>query len=145
MTSKPKGRSTVDRIQPALPQPIPMSRPGEAAKHNHGANFGRHVDDCPRCIELAGGAEPIRVSTPEPSTTTKHTCGGPVFGKLTAGCPRCDELLNGAEPVRWSSNWERSHARRHAVEFERDITAHFAEGGAHSTGSCGPVCTFGDS
>lgn len=36
------------------------------------------------------------------STTTRHTCGGPVFGRKTPGCPRCDELLAGAAPVRWA-------------------------------------------
>ncbi|MGQ4733384.1 hypothetical protein ACUN3E_37720 [Streptomyces sp. Ju416(a)] len=29
-------------------------------KHTHGPNFGRRVDDCGRCDELAAGAEPIR-------------------------------------------------------------------------------------
>ena len=47
------------------------------------------------------------------STTTKHTCGGPVFGKKTPGCPRCDELLAGSAPVRWE--WaERDKADRKA-------------------------------
>lgn len=30
------------------------------AKHSHGPNFGRHVDDCLRCQELKEGAEPVR-------------------------------------------------------------------------------------
>ncbi|MER7879768.1 hypothetical protein ABTY63_40560 [Streptomyces solisilvae] len=29
-------------------------------QHTHGPNFGRIVDGCPRCAELASGAEPIR-------------------------------------------------------------------------------------
>jgi len=31
-----------------------------ATQHTHRPNFGRRVDDCPRCAELAAGAEPIR-------------------------------------------------------------------------------------
>lgn len=31
-----------------------------ATKHSHGPNFGRKVADCPRCEELADGAEPVR-------------------------------------------------------------------------------------
>ncbi|MFD5899142.1 hypothetical protein [Streptomyces sp. NPDC060366] len=30
-----------------------------ATQHSHGPNFGRHVDGCPRCSELAAGAEPV--------------------------------------------------------------------------------------
>lgn len=35
-------------------------KPAEPAgtPHNHGANFGRHVEDCPRCAEIKGGAKP---------------------------------------------------------------------------------------
>ena len=29
-------------------------------KHNHKANFGRHVVDCPRCAELAAGEPAIK-------------------------------------------------------------------------------------
>jgi chorismate synthase len=29
-------------------------------KHSHGPNFGKKVDDCPRCEELKSGAEPVR-------------------------------------------------------------------------------------
>jgi len=29
-------------------------------KHTHGPNFGRKVDGCGRCDELAAGAEPVR-------------------------------------------------------------------------------------
>jgi len=34
------------------------------AKHNHPANFGRRVADCPRCLELDQGAAPIARFTP---------------------------------------------------------------------------------
>ena len=33
------------------------------AKHNHPVVFGRKVDGCPRCQELAAGAQPIRWSS----------------------------------------------------------------------------------
>lgn len=29
-------------------------------KHTHQVVFGRKVDGCPRCVELDGGAEPVR-------------------------------------------------------------------------------------
>lgn len=29
-------------------------------RHSHRPNFGRHVNGCPRCDELAAGAEPVR-------------------------------------------------------------------------------------
>jgi hypothetical protein len=75
------------------------------------------------------------------STTTPHTCGGPVFGRKTPGCPRCDEMLAGAAPVTW--DW--AEKKRRDDEMTRRMhTAHFAAGGPHSRGECGPVCTFGD-
>src|ERR1019366_2339401 len=56
------------------------------------------------------------------STTTKHTCGGPVFGKKTPGCPRCDELLAGAEPVRWAMTRQQDDAQRAAEIRAHDCT-----------------------
>ena len=75
------------------------------------------------------------------STTTRHTCGGPSFGRKTPGCPRCDELIAGAAPVTqpWRETRKQEDARRSA-----SIAAHFAPGGRHARGDCGPVCTFGD-
>lgn len=71
------------------------------------------------------------------STTTKHTCGGPVFGKLTAGCPRCDELAQGAKPVVWNiSSRKADDAQRSAA-----LRAHLASE-RHRT-EC-TVCTYGD-
>jgi|HubBroStandDraft_6_1064221.scaffolds.fasta_scaffold1349145_1 hypothetical protein len=75
------------------------------------------------------------------STTTKHTCGGPTFGRKTPGCPRCDELLAGDAPVTW--DWA-DKKRRDEEMARRSIAAHFAPGGRHARGECGPVCTFGD-
>lgn len=69
------------------------------------------------------------------STTTKHTCGGPVFGKKTPGCPRCDELLDGAAPVVWNTRpkWDYAgESRRHHAHC--DIC----------TGRTRGVCTFGE-
>jgi hypothetical protein len=65
------------------------------------------------------------------STTTKHTCGGPVYGRKTPGCPRCDQLIAGAAPVVWS--------------IRRDMPS-MAEIRGHNCKErgCGPVCTFGD-
>jgi len=75
------------------------------------------------------------------STTTRHTCGGPAFGRKTPGCPRCDELLAGAEAVTW--DWA-DKKRRDEEQERRAHAEHFAPGGKHARGECGPVCTFGD-
>ncbi|WP_330328206.1 hypothetical protein [Streptomyces pseudovenezuelae] len=126
-----------------------------ATKHSHGPNFGRHVDNCPRCIELAGGAAPVDAYSrrTEAPKTTAHTCGGPVFGKKTPGCPRCDELIAGAEPVRWAGQEMRrgltrgygsERANTGGYPTRREIHDHFAPGSPHHRGACGPVCTFGD-
>lgn len=71
------------------------------------------------------------------STTTKHTCGGPVFGKKTPGCPRCDELLAGAEPVVW-----RVTPAYDPEAHRRELAAHRARCVTCSGG--GGVCTWGD-
>ena len=126
-----------------------------ATKHSHGPNFGRYVEDCPRCIELANGAAPVDAYSrrAEEPKTTAHTCGGPVFGKKTPGCPRCDELLAGAEPVRWvgqemrnglSRGYGNDRATTGGYPTNAEINAHFAPGSPHHRGACGPVCTFGE-
>ena len=74
-------------------------------------------------------------------STTKHACGGPVFGRKTPGCPRCDELIAGAAPV--VQAWRGQRARDEAG-MSAAIHAHFAPGGPHSRGACGPVCTAFD-
>jgi len=75
----------------------------------------------------------------------KHTCNnghGPSFGRKTAGCPRCDELLAGAAPVSWGGRRRSTRAEENAREAHR--LAHFAAGGPHARGLCGPVCTAFD-
>jgi hypothetical protein len=108
-----------------------------ATEHSHGPNFGRKVNDCPRCTELTSGAAPVQSGwnnrSPETPKTTPHTCGGPVFGKLTAGCPRCGELGAGAEPVRWAPSRREEDERR--VQEIRDHNC--------KTSGCSIVCTFG--
>jgi hypothetical protein len=48
--------------------------------------------------------------------------------------------MNGASArPGWRSNRREADAMRCAA-----IRAHFAPGGPHSRGACGPVCTFGD-
>ncbi len=78
------------------------------------------------------------------STTTKHTCNGargPAFGRKTPGCPRCDEMIAGAAPVRQPGSRQR---QRDEAERSAAMRAHFAAGGVHSRGECGPVCTAFD-
>lgn len=115
-----------------------------ATQHTHQPNFGRQVDSCPRCAELAAGAEPIRWGTdPEPRTsTTKHN-HQVVFGRRVDGCPRCAELAAGAEPVRWAPT-RRQREQQDDVRRAEEIRKHFAPDGPHSVANCGPVCTFGD-
>lgn len=79
------------------------------------------------------------------STTTKHTCGGPVFGHKTPGCPRCDELLAGAAPVVWA-NATPHHCltcgrkvKNYGVCFSCQLKAHDCK-----ISKCGRFCTFGD-
>jgi len=74
---------------------------------------------------------------PAPSTTTQHTCDGPVFGRKTPGCPRCDELLAGAAPVAWAGA---DRKRLQAQQDERARVAHFASAAHRAEG----VCTYGD-
>ena len=68
---------------------------------------------------------------------TQHT-HHPLFGRRIAGCPRCAELAAGAAPRRWHRD------PRMYVRVNADVLAHFAPGGPHERGACGPVCTFGD-
>jgi hypothetical protein len=80
-------------------------------------------------------------------TLTRHTCNdgrGPHFGRKTPGCPRCDELAAGAatRAPAWGDALKR---RQENDALDRRYHAqHFAPGGPHATGACGPVCTFGD-
>lgn len=70
------------------------------------------------------------------TSTTRHTCGGPVFGRKTPGCPRCDALLAGAAPVQWASA-RRAQQDEQEARWRRD---HFASE-AHRQEV---VCTYGD-
>ena len=72
--------------------------------------------------------------------TTKHT-HAVIFGRRVQGCPRCAELSAGARPVQWHGS-RRQEAER---AFSRSCALHFAPGGPHALGLCGPVCTFGES
>ena len=72
--------------------------------------------------------------------TTKHN-HTLVFGRREAGCARCSELNAGAAPIRWNLN--RYNARRNETQELLAIRAHF-DSHHHTSGGCGPVCTFGD-
>lgn len=108
-----------------------------AAKHSHGPNFGRHVDDCPRCIELANGAAPVQsgwaTRQDDAPKTTPHT-HQVVFGRKVDGCPRCEELKAGAAPVKWAPSRREQDEQRAA-----EIRAHDCK-----KAGCSIVCTFGD-
>lgn len=82
------------------------------------------------------------------STTTKHTCGGPVFGRKTPGCPRCDELLAGAAPVQWAGASSKRCTKCGGPDdagcmvpvcYACQIKAHDCR-----ANNCGPVCTAFD-
>lgn len=79
-------------------------------------------------------------------TDTHHTCSQSerAFGRRAAGCPRCAELAAGA-PARngWQQDYFAAKAHNERVaKLSRE--AHYAPGGPHATGKCGPVCTFND-
>ncbi len=66
------------------------------------------------------------------------------FGRKDKSCPRCQELLNGSPP---RQGWQDTYFTRKIEESyqrERAIKAHFAPGGPHERGDCGPVCTAFD-
>lgn len=71
------------------------------------------------------------------TTTTQHTCGGPVFGRKTPGCPRCDELLAGAAPVRWAWAERKRAQEKRAARYPQP--KHDCK-----KSNCAPICTFGD-
>jgi hypothetical protein len=76
---------------------------------------------------------------------TKHSPGCKmVFGRKDPNCPRCQELIAGA-PARdgWQKGYYQLKAHNDAIE-KAAIAAHFAPGGPHATGKCGPVCTAFD-
>jgi hypothetical protein len=107
-----------------------------ATKHSHGPNFGRHVEGCPRCIELAAGAAPVQsgwsADRSEVPATTPHT-HQVVFGRRVEGCPRCAELKAGAQPVRWGPSVREQDQLRAAEIRAHDCTK----------SGCSIVCTFG--
>lgn len=70
--------------------------------------------------------------------TTKHS-HGPNFGRRVDDCLRCQELKEGAEPVRWNVGRDSG-----GYPTRSEVSRHFAPGGPHERGVCGPVCTFGD-
>jgi hypothetical protein len=55
-------------------------------------------------------------------------------------CPRCDQLHDGAPP---RAGWgDRGRRDEQATRAAMDV--HFAPGGPHARGVCGPVCTAFD-
>jgi hypothetical protein len=76
---------------------------------------------------------------------TKHSIDcNMAFGRKDPNCPRCVELLQGAAP---RAGWQKDYFARKAASDtmeRRAIAAHFAPGGPHALGLCGPVCTAFD-
>lgn len=67
-----------------------------------------------------------------------------VFKNYDKTCPRCVELADGSKA---RDGWQAGYykLKAHNDEMTRlSIAAHFAAGGPHATGKCGPICTFGD-
>jgi hypothetical protein len=59
-------------------------------KHTHPVVFGRQVDGCPRCAELAAGAEPVRWAWAERTRCATPGCGGHVErGEYATLCRSC--------------------------------------------------------
>jgi hypothetical protein len=76
---------------------------------------------------------------------TKHSIDCKmVFGRKDPACPRCQELIAEAAPrAGWQSSYFTLKAHNEQIEREA-IRAHFAPGGPHATGKCGPICTAFD-
>lgn len=74
-------------------------------------------------------------------TTTKHaTDCRKAFRNYDMNCPRCRELAEGL-PAR--NGWGAVRRQQEQMQCVA-IKSHFAPGGPHAMGLCGPVCTFGD-
>lgn len=78
-----------------------------------------------------------------------HTCNGDVRSGLPFGrkapdtCARCWELVEGGGTVR-ADYGDRNRRARLEAERDTEIKAHFASGGPHARGVCGPICTAFD-
>lgn len=86
----------------------------------------------------------------ESTPVDRHTCTTtgkalPFGRKAPIGqCPRCDALRNGAEAkTGWGNRSAAVQAHNDRIDALRRA-AHFAPGGPHATGQCGPVCTAFD-
>lgn len=81
---------------------------------------------------------------------TKHTCTDdgsalPFGRKAPEGeCARCDELRNGASARTPAWVERKQSAAQQDADRKRAIDRHFAPGGPHARGVCGPVCTAFD-
>lgn len=97
------------------------------------------------------GVEPAAGQPEHAADFVKHTCRngrGPAYGRLakTGTCPRCDELRAGATPREAPATVQLARRRQaDEADYDRRVRDHFAPGGPHATGACGPVCTAFDS
>ena len=82
-----------------------------------------------------------RIADLSDGVPTKHRSDcGRVFSRYDDHCPRCRELMTGSLLRRgWQAAYYEQKERERA-----EITAHFALGGPHEQGKCGPVCTAFD-
>jgi hypothetical protein len=69
------------------------------------------------------------------SAGTKHsaTCNM-AFGRKDPTCPRCQELIAGSKPRSWNQAQRQSDDTRRCIEIRNH----------KCSGTCFPVCTFGD-
>jgi hypothetical protein len=78
-------------------------------------------------------------------SVTQHSAGCRMaFGRKDPNCPRCRELMAGCAP---RDGWQRGYFSHRAAQQTQEraaIAAHFAPGGPHARGDCGPVCTAFD-
>lgn len=81
----------------------------------------------------------IGAGADEGSTREAHN-HPPNGAEHVEGCPACEQIAEALEVARWHAE----RAARHAAEDRRWHAAHFAPGGPHERGDCGPVCTFGE-
>jgi hypothetical protein len=97
---------------------------------------------------------PRSTPTPLPATPefVEHTCNPKSPGKPRpygrrapqGECPRCDELHAGATPREVPAHLRNAAQQHSGYPSDSERERHFAPGGPHRSGACGPVCTFGD-
>jgi hypothetical protein len=138
---------------------MPQTSPLTAAQvRDLGAQFTQLLAAAGVTLDPTTVNEPVRDTLRKLGVAlVEHTCtstGRPLpYGKLApeGKCERCDERRTekaAGIAARSAPTWvERSQRRQETTNgypTRAEHNDHFRPGGPHSSGACGPVCTFGD-